>query len=411
MFAQKIDTNTAATFPYNRYQTIYKDSSYSPQSYNMLNTSPSSTNSQLYPDDGSNDDLESQHRKRYGRPPGAKDKKPRRRRTKAQMEEDALLYGIKTEEEPWQSPSLKRRRLSRTTSLGDLHVYNNRSPVFNKMLPDSFLAVNGPFPINGHSHHIPSAIPLARIDPFQHPPPHSTNRAYSIVSPLTTSPGDWQRSRPQEVDFSQRSTESHLNNRTSGLFGDSYIMPFHASSIRHRRSISPASSTFKSLSDGRSSQRSSYTHSESGTSFASARRDSGSGESAVTSPSDYRLKLSVPHDGRYDNNSARGQRYSDSKSPFGSQSSSSSVGVQLTLQLPQIPHAFRRTVPTLKDILNDTDPIMMDKPDGTGDEHHGPQSRHIQEEARPSRYIQTYDDKPRYHMQARRPDIRRLVSS
>ncbi|KAK6333552.1 hypothetical protein TWF718_011360 [Orbilia javanica] len=129
---------------------------------------PSATTLQHSPSvpfsEGSELDEDGRSRKRYGRPPGAKDKRPRRRRTKAQMEEDALIYGYRDSESVYHSPSsLKRRRLSpRRDSLEDSPQEDNNSPPPQPVYTyPAFNPFPGPQPASHQS-------PTANFNPFLH---------------------------------------------------------------------------------------------------------------------------------------------------------------------------------------------------------------------------------------------------
>ncbi|KAK6512003.1 hypothetical protein TWF481_000901 [Arthrobotrys musiformis] len=114
--------------------------------------------------EGSELDEDGRSRKRYGRPPGAKDKRPRRRRTKAQMEEDALIYGYRDSESVYHSPSsLKRRRLSpRRDSLEDSPQEDSNSPPPQPVyIYPAFNPFPGPQPASHQS-------PTANFNPFLH---------------------------------------------------------------------------------------------------------------------------------------------------------------------------------------------------------------------------------------------------
>ncbi|KAK6508101.1 hypothetical protein TWF506_010206 [Arthrobotrys conoides] len=129
--------------------------------------------------EGSELDEDGRSRKRYGRPPGAKDKRPRRRRTKAQMEEDALIYGYRDSESVYHSPSsLKRRRLSpRRDSLEDSPQEDNNSPPPQPVYTyPAFNPFPGPQPASHQS-------PTANFNPFlhrHHLPASSGNPAPSL---------------------------------------------------------------------------------------------------------------------------------------------------------------------------------------------------------------------------------------
>ncbi|KAF3086020.1 hypothetical protein TWF569_000726 [Orbilia oligospora] len=114
--------------------------------------------------EGSELDEDGRSRKRYGRPPGAKDKRPRRRRTKAQMEEDALIYGYRDSESVYHSPnSLKRRRLSpRRDSLDDSPQEDSNSPPPQPVY--TYPAFN-PFPGAQPTSH---QSPTTNFNPFLH---------------------------------------------------------------------------------------------------------------------------------------------------------------------------------------------------------------------------------------------------
>ncbi|EWC48691.1 hypothetical protein DRE_01913 [Drechslerella stenobrocha 248] len=137
--------------------------------------------------DGSDFD-DDRSRKRYGRPPGAKDKRPRRRRTKAQMEEDALIYGYRDSESVYHSPTsmAKRQRLSprqdsREGSPTDDANSPPPQPIFSHpnfnnfppSQPSSSQTSQPPFNPFLHRHHLPVALSghitaLPALKPVEH---------------------------------------------------------------------------------------------------------------------------------------------------------------------------------------------------------------------------------------------------
>ncbi|KAF3905159.1 hypothetical protein AA313_de0201068 [Arthrobotrys entomopaga] len=163
--------------------------------------------------DGSELDDDARSRKRYGRPPGAKDKRPRRRRTKAQMEEDALIYGYRDSESVYHSPSsLKRRRLSpRRDSIEDSPQEDGNSPPPQPLYTyPAFNSFSGSSQQQQQQQTPQSHSPTANFNPFlhRHHLPVSSNQGPALPSlrtntePVPARPGSdapWS-SRPAESD-------------------------------------------------------------------------------------------------------------------------------------------------------------------------------------------------------------------
>ncbi|KAK6533288.1 hypothetical protein TWF694_002241 [Orbilia ellipsospora] len=160
--------------------------------------------------DGSELDDDARSRKRYGRPPGAKDKRPRRRRTKAQMEEDALIYGYRDSESVYHSPSsLKRRRLSpRRDSLEDSPQEDGNSPPPQPLY--TYPAFNS-FSGSSQQQQQPpqSHSPTANFNPFlhRHHLPVSSNQGPALPS-LRTNPESGPTRPGPEAPWSSRPAES-----------------------------------------------------------------------------------------------------------------------------------------------------------------------------------------------------------
>ncbi|KAF3938132.1 hypothetical protein ABW19_dt0209293 [Dactylella cylindrospora] len=183
-------------------------------------------------------DEDGRSRKRYGRPPGAKDKRPRRRRTKAQMEEDALIYGYRDSESVYHSPTslAKRRRLSpRRNSIEGSPEEGSSSPppqssytypAYNSFLlatrppntKEPFPSVpqsTQPSPTNNfnpflHRHHLPVSTSNAPSTlPSLRPPEHMSSARPNSDSPWPPRPTEPERmpgsqipdSRPGAGDF------------------------------------------------------------------------------------------------------------------------------------------------------------------------------------------------------------------
>ncbi|EPS43710.1 hypothetical protein H072_2291 [Dactylellina haptotyla CBS 200.50] len=186
-----------------------------PFSYSTPSSAPPNSSSMPF-SEGSELDDDARSRKRYGRPPGAKDKRPRRRRTKAQMEEDALIYGYRDSESVYHSPSsLKRRRLSpRRDSLDDSPPEDNNSPPPQPVYTyPAFNSFSGPphHHQQQQQHQQPHQSPTANFNPFlhrHHLPVSNTNTGPALPS-LRNNPdsgpirpgvdGPW-ASRPTETD-------------------------------------------------------------------------------------------------------------------------------------------------------------------------------------------------------------------
>ncbi|KAF3918032.1 hypothetical protein ABW21_db0204290 [Orbilia brochopaga] len=213
-------------------------------------------------------------RKRYGRPPGAKDKRPRRRRTKAQMEEDALIYGYRDSESVYHSPTslAKRRRLSpRRDSLEDSAGEEANSPtpqpayaypVFNSFPGSQPPQPPAPLPVSQqssqpsfnpflHRHHLPNT-PTNSIPPLSSfkPPEAGPASRPNTDSPWPPRPVEHDRmpgsqipdSRPGPGDFGpSRGPPSPISHtpfppinarRGSGSFLRQAI--FHGEQVDHR---------------------------------------------------------------------------------------------------------------------------------------------------------------------------------